>query len=244
MSTTGLGPSNSASMRFHAIGEINNRVPKKFDPPRDEAGKKLKISEFYGHNVFDLAKMQAKLPKEIYAKLLKTIETNHKLDGDVASAVAKVVKEWAISRGVTHYTHWFQPLTGLTAEKHDAFITTDENQRVLEKFGESQLVQSEPDASSFPSGGMRTTFEARGYAAWDPSSPMFIMDAPGSKTLCIPSIFISYHGQALDEKTALLRSLEALSKQACEMLHLTGEKNVHRVIPTLGVEQEYFLIDR
>jgi glutamine synthetase len=146
--------------------------------------------------------------------------------------------------GVTHYTHWFQPLTGLTAEKHDAFISTEENQRVLEKFGEAQLVQSEPDASSFPSGGMRTTFEARGYAAWDPSSPMFIMDAPGSKTLCIPSIFISYHGQALDEKTALLRSLDALSKQACEMLHLIGEKNVRRVVPTLGVEQEYFLIDR
>lgn len=244
MSSTGHGPSAGASMRFNAISEITGRIPKKFEPPRDEAGKKLKISEFYGHNVFDLTKMQAKLPKDIYGKLLATIETGHKLDIDVASAVAKAVKEWAISRGVTHYTHWFQPLTGLTAEKHDAFISTEENQRVLEKFGEAQLVQSEPDASSFPSGGMRTTFEARGYAAWDPSSPMFIMDAPGSKTLCIPSIFISYHGQALDEKTALLRSLEALSKQACEMLHLIGEKNVRRVVPTLGVEQEYFLIDR
>ncbi|MES3036839.1 MAG: glutamine synthetase III, partial [Bdellovibrionota bacterium] len=131
-----------------------------------------------------------------------------------------------------------------TAEKHDAFISPEGDQKVVEKFSGASLVQSEPDASSFPSGGMRTTFEARGYAAWDPSSPMFIMDAPGSKTLCIPSVFISYHGQALDEKTALLRSIEALSKEACDLLHMIGEKKIKRIVPTLGVEQEYFLIDR
>jgi glutamine synthetase len=244
MSGTGFSGSLSASMRFQAIAEINNRTPRRFDPSRDENGKRMKISEYYGQNVFDLTKMKEKLPKDAYKKLLSSIDTGKKLDAEVATAVAAAVKEWALSRGVTHYTHWFQPLTGLTAEKHDAFINPESDQRVIEVFGSSQLVQSEPDASSFPSGGMRTTFEARGYAAWDPSSPMFIMDGPGSKTLCIPSVFISYHGQALDEKTALLRSVAALSKQAIELLHLVGETGVRRVLPTLGVEQEYFLIDR
>jgi glutamine synthetase len=246
MSTNGLGSSagtTSASMRFHAISEITNRVPKRFDPSRDENGKRLKISEFYGQNVFDLAKMKERLPKDTFKKLLSAVETGQKLDAVVASSVAAAVKEWALAKGVTHYTHWFQPLTGLTAEKHDAFISPESDYSVIEVFSTTQLVQSEPDASSFPSGGMRTTFEARGYAAWDPSSPMFIMETPGSKTLCIPSVFISYHGQALDEKTALLRSTAALSKQACELLHLIGETKVSRVIPTLGIEQEYFLID-
>ncbi len=233
-----------AGLRMHAIAEVNNRVPKKFDPPRDETGKRMKISEFYGQNTFDIPKMKDKLPKDVYKKLLSTIQTGHKLDIEVANVVAQAVKEWALSKGVTHYTHWFQPQTGLTAEKHDAFVTTEDNGTVMEKFSGSQLVQSEPDASSFPSGGMRTTFEARGYAAWDPSSPMFIMDAPGSKILCIPSVFISYHGDALDEKTALLRSMDALSAKASELLTLLGEKDVRRVVPTLGVEQEYFLIDR
>lgn len=233
-----------ASHRFAIISEIVNRTPKKFDPPRDESGKRLKISEFYGQNTFDLIKMKEKLTKDAFQKLSLTVQTGARLDSDVANAVAQAVKEWALAKGVTHYTHWFQPQTGLTAEKHDAFINTEDNGKVLEKFSGSQLVQSEPDASSFPSGGMRTTFEARGYAAWDPSSPMFIMEGPGTKTLCIPSIFISYHGDALDEKTALLRSTDALSKQVTELLHLLGEKEVRRVIPTLGVEQEYFLIDR
>ncbi len=235
---------NSAAARFRVLGEIHNRTPKRFDPPRDESGRRLKISEFFGQNVFDLPKMESALSKQVYAKFVSTIETGKKLDSDVASNVAKAVKDWAMAKGVTHYTHWFQPLTGLTAEKHDAFIWPEENHKVIEKFSESMLVQSEPDASSFPSGGMRTTFEARGYAAWDPTSPMFIMEAPGTKTLCIPSVFISYHGHALDEKTALLRSSEALSKQACELLHLVGEKKIKRIVPTLGVEQEYFLIDR
>lgn len=233
-----------ASHRYLALTEIQNRTPKKFDPPRDETGKRLKISDFYGQNTFDLQKLKEKLPKDIFKKLISTIQTGQKLDVEVANVVAQAVKEWAMAKGVTHYTHWFQPQTGLTAEKHDAFINPEDSGKVLEKFSGSQLVQSEPDASSFPSGGMRTTFEARGYAAWDPSSPMFIMDGPGSKTLCIPSVFISYHGDALDEKTGLLRSMEALSKKATELLHLLGEKDVLRVLPTLGVEQEYFLIDR
>jgi glutamine synthetase len=243
MSGTGLG-TLSGSTRFRAIAEINERTPKRFDPPRDDSGKRLKISEFFGQNTFDLSRMEEKLPKPIFAKLFSTIETGKKLDPEVADVVAKAVKEWAISKGVTHYTHWFQPLTGLTAEKHDAFINPTKDHKVLEKFNGALLVQSEPDASSFPSGGMRTTFEARGYAAWDPSSPMFIMDAPGTKTLCIPSVFISYTGHALDEKTSLLRSIEALSKQACELLNLVSETKVKRIVPTLGVEQEYFLIDR
>lgn len=240
MSSNSIG----AKHRYIAITEIQNRTPKKFDPPRDENGKRMKISEFFGQNTFDLNKLKEKLPKDVYKKLLATIQTGSRLEVEVANVVAQAVKEWAMAKGVTHYTHWFQPQTGLTAEKHDAFIAMEDNGKVLEKFSGSQLVQSEPDASSFPSGGMRTTFEARGYAAWDPTSPMFIMDGPGSKTLCIPSVFISYHGDALDEKTGLLRSIDALSRKATEMLHLLGEKDVLRIIPTLGVEQEYFLIDK
>jgi glutamine synthetase len=233
-----------ARARFDAIREINSRTPRKFDPPRDDHGRRLRISEFYGMNTFDIQKMRDKLPKDVYTRLLSTIETGKKLDADIANTVAHAIKEWALERGVTHFSHWFQPQTGSTAEKHDAFLTFDEHNRPIEKFSGSQLIQSEPDASSFPSGGMRTTFEARGYTAWDPSSPVFIMDLAGSKTLCIPSLFISYHGDALDEKTGLIRSMEVLSNKVCELLHLIGENNVKRIVPTLGAEQEYFLIDR
>ena len=236
--------SRSAEARFHAIREVLNRSPKRFDPPRDESGRRLKISEFYAQNTFDLLKMKEKLPKDAYQKLLLSIQAGHTLDESVANIVAQAVKEWAMAKGVTHYTHWFQPQTGSTAEKHDAFINLEDDGRVLEKFTGSMLAQSEPDASSFPSGGMRTTFEARGYAAWDPSSPMFIMETPSTKTLCIPSVFISYHGDSLDEKTGLIRSNEALSSKVCELLSLIGQSQVKRIIPTLGIEQEYFLIDR
>jgi glutamine synthetase len=188
--------------------------------------------------------MKEKLPKDVFTKLLSTIETGKKLDTEIANTVAHAIKEWALARGVTHFCHWFQPQTGTTAEKHDAFLTFDDNGKTIEKFSGAQLIQSEPDASSFPSGGMRTTFEARGYTAWDPSSPVFIVEHGNGKTLCIPSVFISYHGDALDEKTALLRSGEALSKNACELLGMIGYSDVKRVIPSLGVEQEYFLIDR
>ena len=230
-------------MRNEIIRDLVSRSPRKFDPPRDEQGRRLKVSEFYGMNTFDLHQMREKLPKDVFSKLQQTIDAGRKLDAEVANTVAHAIKEWAISRGVSHFTHWFQPQTGSTAEKHEAFINFDDHKRVIEKFTGAQLIQSEPDASSFPSGGMRTTFEARGYTAWDPTSPVFIMEGAGTKTLCVPSVFISYHGDALDEKTALLRSMEALSTQASLLLQKIG-LSPRRVIPTLGVEQEYFLIDR
>jgi glutamine synthetase len=158
--------------------------------------------------------------------------------------VAHAVKEWALEKGATHFCHWFQPQTGLTAEKHDAFLTFDDEGMPMERFSGAQLIQSEPDASSFPSGGMRSTFEARGYTAWDPSSPIFIVDGPNGKTLCVPSVFISYYGDALDNKTPLLRSMEVLSERALAILRLFGDNTSQRVVPTLGPEQEYFLIDR
>jgi len=233
-----------ANARFNSVKDISNRSPRKFDPPRDENGKRLKISEFYGMNTFGVAQMREKLPKEVYTKLISTIQTGRKLDSEIANTVAHAMKEWALDRGVTHFCHWFQPQTGITAEKHDAFLTLDDNGAPMEKFSGSQLIQSEPDASSFPSGGMRTTFEARGYTAWDPSSPVFIMETASTKTLCIPSVFISYYGDALDEKTALLRSMDVLSRKTCELLTLTGTTGCKRVVATLGAEQEYFLIDR
>jgi len=239
-----MNQSAGAKARFDAIRDLYSRTPRGFDPPKDEQGKRLPISEYFGINTFDLHKMKEKLPKETYTKLVSTIETGKSLDRNIANTVAHAIKEWALSRGVTHFCHWFQPQTGSTAEKHDAFISFDEQNKMIEKFSGSQLIQSEPDASSFPSGGMRTTFEARGYTAWDPSSPVFIMEHANGKTLCIPSVFISYHGDALDEKTGLLRSMEVLSKTACELLDVLGYSGVKRVIPTLGIEQEYFLIDR
>jgi len=235
---------SGANARFEAIREVSKRAPRKFDPPRDEQGTLLKVSDFYGVNTFDLYKMKEQLPKEVFTKLVQTVDLGKKLDRDIADTVAHAIKEWALIRNVTHFCHWFQPQTGATAEKHDAFLSFDDQNRPIEAFSGSQLIQSEPDASSFPSGGMRTTFEARGYTAWDPSSPVFIMEHTNGRTLCIPSVFISYHGDALDEKTALLRSSDVLSHKACELLWLIGDRGVKRVVPTLGVEQEYFLIDR
>lgn len=233
-----------AKARFDAIREVNARTPRKFDPPRDDSGKRMRVSDFYGSNTFDLPKMKEKLPKDVFQKLVSTIEHGKKLDAEISNTVANAIKEWALARGVTHFCHWFQPQTGSTAEKHDAFLTFDDNGRTIEKFSGSQLIQSEPDASSFPSGGMRTTFEARGYTAWDPSSPVFIMEHANGKTLCIPSVFISYHGDALDEKAGLLRSMDLLSQKTTELLHTMGYTGVKRVVPTLGAEQEYFLVDR
>ena len=233
-----------AFARFQAIRDLVTRQPRRFDPPRNEQGKQLRVSEYFGMNTFDLPKMKEKLPKELYIKLTSTIEAGKPLDREIADSVAHAIKEWSLALGATHFCHWFQPQTGLTAEKHDAFISFDGNHRTLEKFSGSQLIQSEPDASSFPSGGMRTTFEARGYTAWDPTSPVFIMEHTNGKTLCIPSVFISYHGDSLDEKTGLLRSMEVLSQKATELLQILGYSDVKRVITTLGVEQEYFLIDR
>ncbi|MFL5620635.1 MAG: glutamine synthetase III [Gemmatimonadaceae bacterium] len=201
-------------------------------------------SAYFGINTFGARQMRDKLPKDVYAKLVAAIRHGKKLDLEIAPTVAQVIKEWAIGRGVTHFTHWFQPQTGLTAEKHDAFLNFDDDRQPLESFTGSQLIQSEPDASSFPSGGLRATWEARGYTAWNPASPVFITESGGTRTLCIPSVFIGYHGEALDEMTPLLRSSDALSNKAIELLELLGDKGVHRVFTTLGPEQEYFLIDR
>jgi glutamine synthetase len=201
-------------------------------------------SAYFGINTFGARQMRDKLPKDVYAKLAASIRLGKKLDVDVAPTVAQVIKEWAISRGVTHFTHWFQPQTGLTAEKHDAFLSFDDNRQPMESFTGSQLIQSEPDASSFPSGGLRATWEARGYTAWNPASPVFIVESAETRTLCIPSVFIGYNGEALDEMTPLLRSSDVLSEKAIALLELLGDKGVQRVYTTLGAEQEYFLIDR
>jgi glutamine synthetase len=201
-------------------------------------------SQYFGMNTLGARQMRDKLPKEIYAKLVAAIRLGKKLDLDIAPAVSQVIKEWALSRGVTHFCHWFQPQTGLTAEKHDSFLAFDENKLPIEQFTGDQLIQSEPDASSFPSGGLRATWEARGYTAWNPASPVFILESPGAKTLCIPSAFIGYHGEALDELTPLLRSSDILSQKTIELLDLIGDKGALRVFTTLGPEQEYFLIDR
>lgn len=198
------------------------------------------IPALYGSLVFNDKVMRNKLPKDMYKALRKTIENGTHLELDVANSVAVAMKEWAVENGATHFTHWFQPMTGFTAEKHDSFITPVGDGEVIMDFSGKELVKGEPDASSFPSGGLRATFEARGYTAWDPTSPAFIKD----KTLYIPTAFCSYGGQALDKKTPLLRSMEALSDQAVKMLHLLGNKSVTRVSTTVGPEQEYFLVDK
>jgi len=205
---------------------------------------KMNSASYFGVNSFNDKIMREKLPKEVYRKLRDTIRKGSKLDMSIADSVAHAMKEWAIEKGVTHFTHWFQPLTGLTAEKHDAFLEIDEGGIVVERFGAHQLVQGEPDASSFPSGGRRSTFEARGYTMWDASSPAFIMDSPKGGILCIPSVFISYNGEALDKKTPLLRSMEAIKKTGLRILRLFGNETATRVVTTIGTEQEYFLIDR
>jgi hypothetical protein len=211
-------------------------------------GHRAPASSYFGRHVLDLIKLREKLPREIYNALLSTLKHNTPLTREVADSVASVARDWAVSHGATHFTHWFQPMTGLTAEKHDSFadlnVAISGELRVLERFSGSQLWQSEPDASSFPSGGMRSTFEARGYTAWDPSSPMFLVEGANGRTLCIPSAYISYHGHSLDHKTPLLRSIEALSKQATAFLKLLGDVDVKSVSATLGCEQEYFLVDR
>ena len=215
-----------------------------------ENSKSIKIEEArntslnFGCNTFNDQVMREKLSKDVYTKLRNTIKTGAKLDMDIADSVALAMKEWAISKGVTHFTHWFQPQTGLTAEKHDSFLEIDNAGVALERFRGNQLVQGEPDASSFPSGGRRTTFEARGYTMWDPSSPAFIIDGPKGGILCIPSVFISYYGEALDKKTPLLRAMASLSKSALRAIRFFGNDKVTRVIPTIGTEQEYFLIDK
>ena len=197
------------------------------------------VPELFGSMVFNETVMQERLPKDVYRKLKKTMREGTAIDADVAAVVATAMKDWALSKGATHYTHWFQPLTGVTADNHDSFISPTDNGGVMMEFSGKELIKGEPDASSFPSGGLRATFEARGYTAWDPTSYAFVKDG----SLYIPTAFCSYTGQILDKKTPLLRSMEAVSNQACRVLKLFG-KNVRRVTATVGPEQEYFLIDR
>ena len=198
------------------------------------------IPEMYGSLVFNDKVMRSKLPKDMYKALKKTIENGTHLELDVANSVAVAMKEWATENGATHYTHWFQPMTNVTAEKHDSFISPTGDGQVIMDFSGKELVKGEPDASSFPSGGLRATFEARGYTAWDPTSPAFIKD----KTLYIPTAFCSYSGEALDKKTPLLRSMDVLNKEAVRILHILGSKEVRHIDTTVGPEQEYFLVDK
>ncbi|MCQ2772809.1 MAG: glutamine synthetase III, partial [Bacilli bacterium] len=197
------------------------------------------VQEYFGCNVFNDKEMKMRLSSDVYKKLKKTITDGRELDISVANSVAQAMKEWAIEKGVTHYTHWFQPMTGITAEKHDSFISPEDDSRVIMEFKGKELVKGEPDASSFPSGGLRATCEARGYTAWDPTSFAFIK----GKTLCIPTAFCSYGGEALDKKTPLLRSMQALNKQAVRVVKLFS-KDVETVRTTVGPEQEYFLVDK
>ena len=198
------------------------------------------IPELYGSLVFNDSEMKARLPKDIYKALAKTINSGSHLELDVANSVAVAMKEWALEHGATHFTHWFQPMTGITAEKHDSFLSPTGVGEAIMEFSGKELVKGEPDASSFPSGGLRATFEARGYTAWDPTSFAFIK----GHTLCIPTAFCSYSGEALDKKTPLLRSMEAVSKEATHLLHILGKTDVKRVNTTVGAEQEYFLVDK
>ena len=201
---------------------------------------KKNVPELYGSLVFNDKIMKQKLPRDVYKALRKTIESGSHLELDVANAVAVAMKEWAVENGATHFTHWFQPMTGITAEKHDSFISPVGEGDIIMDFSGKELVKGEPDASSFPSGGLRATFEARGYTAWDPTSPAFIKDG----SLCIPTAFCSYSGEALDKKTPLLRSMEAINKEALRVLKLFGNEDVTRVFSTVGPEQEYFLVDK
>ncbi|MDE3253259.1 MAG: glutamine synthetase III, partial [Bacteroidota bacterium] len=224
------------SLRFTAIGNITNEVPK------SPASTGAKITGIFNENVFTLKTAREFLSDEAYKSLVTSIRGGKKIDRFVANQIASGMRAWAENKGVTHYTHWFQPLTGTTAEKHDSFFTIKSDGTAIEEFDGAALIQQEPDASSFPSGGLRATFEARGYTAWDPSSPAFIIQIGQGKTLCIPTIFVSYTGESLDYKAPLLKALEALNKSAVEVCNYF-DKNVTKVTATLGWEQEYFVID-
>jgi glutamine synthetase len=213
------------------------------DAALDKVKKSKKVSDYYGEDTFSLREMKRRISSKTFKAFQGWLSEGVTITKEQADEIAKAMKDWAIDRGADHYTHWFQPLTGLTAEKHDSFISIKGHGEVIEKFSGSKLIQGEPDASSFPSGGIRSTFEARGYTAWDPSSPAFIMESDRGKTLCIPTIFISYHGDSLDKKLPLLRSDEALSRAALKLLRLFGRSDAKKAFSTCGPEQEYFLID-
>ncbi|SFF84466.1 glutamine synthetase III family protein [Pontibacter chinhatensis] len=226
-----------ATIRIKALEQANQHKPGEVKLPSHI------ISDFFGENVFGNGALRSTMSSENYKRLQRTIEAGERVDRELADAVAAAMKTWAISKGATHYTHWFQPLNGATAEKHDSFFDLSGDGEAIETFKGSALVQQEPDASSFPSGGIRNTFEARGYSAWDPSSPAFLIENAGSKTLCIPTIFVSYTGEALDYKTPLLKSLKLLNDSAVPVCQYF-DKDVVKVNTTLGIEQEYFLVDK
>ncbi|MEJ8802287.1 glutamine synthetase III family protein [Pontibacter sp. H249] len=226
-----------AILRFKALELVSQRKPGEVILPSH------KISDYYGENVFGFDAMRATMSSEYFKRLVRTTEAGEKVDRNLADAVAAAMKTWAMSKGATHYTHWFQPLTGATAEKHDSFFDLTSDGEAIESFKGNALVQQEPDASSFPSGGIRNTFEARGYSAWDPSSPAFLIENAGTKTLCIPTIFVSYTGEALDYKTPLLKSLKLLNDASVPVCQYF-DKDVTKVTTTLGIEQEYFLVDK
>ncbi len=224
-----------SNVRFRALDATNGRIPVKITPPS------VKVSDYFATNVFTKEAMFKFLPKNAFNAVMSAIETGEKIDRKIAGEIAHGMKEWAISKGATHYTHWFQPLTGATAEKHDSFFDIS-NDNSFEHFSGSSLVQQEPDASSFPSGGIRNTFEARGYTAWDPGSPAFIIESPNGRTLCIPTIYVSYTGETLDYKAPLLKALHTLNEVAVPVAQYF-DKDITRVSTTLGIEQEYFLVD-
>src|ERR1700691_977887 len=227
------------AVRLQAINNVEAYLPPTVScVPGEEPG------EVFGSNVFTKAEMQARLPKAVYKSIVATIEKGTKLDPAVADAVAVALKDWALEKGATHYAHVFYPMTGLTAEKHDSFLDPVGDGTTLAEFAGKTLIQGEPDASSFPSGGLRATFEARGYTGWDATSPAYILENPNGNTLCIPTVFISMTGEALDNKTPLLRSQQAMAKQAERILHLFGHENPDAVVSFAGAEQEYFLVDR
>ncbi|HOM52744.1 MAG TPA: glutamine synthetase III [Phycisphaerae bacterium] len=231
---------SGSATRLQAIAAVTNYKP--ITPPLNFA--ETKPGELFGTNVFGLSEMKKRLPKNVVKSLQKTIESGEKLDPSIADAVAAAMRDWAIEKGATHYAHVFYPLTGLTAEKHDCFLTPDGNGGAIAEFTGKALIQGEPDASSFPSGGIRATFEARGYTAWDVTSPAYILENPNGTTLCIPTAFVSFTGEALDKKTPVLRSIQALNRQAQRILKLFGHTDGAMVMSTAGPEQEYFLIDR
>lgn len=227
----------SSAARVAAIRLIASKSPHAIEARSSD------VPELFGANVFGLEQMRTRLPEAAYQSLKSCMEQGQQLSPDLADLVANEMKQWAIARGATHFTHWFQPMTGSTAEKHDSFVDF-ENAKLVMDFSGKALIKGEPDASSFPSGGLRATFEARGYTAWDPTSPAFIRETQNGATLCIPTAFCSWTGEALDEKTPLLRSSEALNKSAIKLLRVLGDDRVNHVYPTLGCEQEYFLVDR
>ncbi len=238
------GQERAAAERNHDCSTVC-RTRQIRERKRKSMSEVVNVAEIFGENVFNLAKMRERLPKKVYAEVKNVMENGGELSLTTADVVAKAMKDWAVSKGATHYTHWFQPLTGITAEKHDSFISApDEMGHTLLEFSGKELIKGEPDASSFPSGGLRSTFEARGYTVWDCTSPAFLKEDATGVILCIPTAFYSYNGEALDKKTPLLRSMEAVSKQGLRIVRLFGNTEATRVIASVGPEQEYFLVDR